>query len=76
MPLNLLILGGTSEASALATRLAGDGRYAATLALAGRTESPSRAPIPMRMGGFGGADGLAHYLHETCLLYTSPSPRD
>ncbi len=65
MPLNLLILGGTSEASALAERLAGDTRYAATLSLAGRTEAPRRAPIPMRVGGYGGADGLAQYLRET-----------
>jgi precorrin-6A/cobalt-precorrin-6A reductase len=65
MPLNILILGGTSEASALAERLAGDARYAATLSLAGRTAAPQRAKIPMRVGGFGGADGLAQHLRDT-----------
>lgn len=62
MPLNILILGGTSEASALAGRLAGDARYSATLSLAGRTVSPRLPAIPTRSGGFGGADGLAAYL--------------
>jgi precorrin-6A/cobalt-precorrin-6A reductase len=67
MPLTLLILGGTSEASALAERLAGDTRYAPTLSLAGRTAQPRRVPIPMREGGFGGADGLAHYLNDNAV---------
>jgi len=33
-----------------------------TLSLAGRTASPARQPIPVRIGGFGGAAGLADYL--------------
>ena len=56
------MLGGTSEATALAGRLSGDPRFAATLSLAGRTQSPRLGPIPTRIGGFGGADGLASYL--------------
>jgi precorrin-6A/cobalt-precorrin-6A reductase len=34
----------------------------ATLSLAGATASPAPAPIPQRIGGFGGASGLAAYL--------------
>jgi precorrin-6A/cobalt-precorrin-6A reductase len=65
MRLKLLILGGTSEAGALAERLAGDTRFDAMLSLAGRTAAPRRAPIPMRVGGFGGAEGLARHLGQT-----------
>jgi len=32
------------------------------LSLAGRTASPARQPVPVRIGGFGGASGLADYL--------------
>jgi precorrin-6A/cobalt-precorrin-6A reductase len=60
--LRLLILGGTSEASALARLLADDARFAAVLSLAGRTAAPPPSPIPRRIGGFGGADGLAAWL--------------
>lgn len=66
----ILLLGGTSEASALAKRLAA--RLAAhiadhagldvVLSLAGRTEHPAPQPVPVRVGGFGGAAGLADYL--------------
>lgn len=62
--MRVLILGGTTEASALARILGGDPRFAATLSLAGRTTSPAAQPIETRSGGFGGADGLAHFIHE------------
>ncbi len=58
----ILILGGTTEARQLAGLLAGDPRYDATLSLAGRTAEPKALPLPVRSGGFGGADGLADYL--------------
>jgi precorrin-6A/cobalt-precorrin-6A reductase len=58
----LLILGGTSEASALARRIADVADAAAFLSLAGATSNPAPAPIPQRTGGFGGAEGLAAYL--------------
>jgi precorrin-6A/cobalt-precorrin-6A reductase len=61
-PMRILILGGTSEASALARRLAGDERFAATLSLAGRTSRPMPQPLATRIGGFGGAQGLAQWL--------------
>ncbi len=60
--LRVLILGGTSEGSALARLLAGDARFAAVLSLAGRTATPAPSPIPRRIGGFGGADGLTAFL--------------
>ncbi|MBV9785560.1 MAG: cobalt-precorrin-6A reductase [Acidisphaera sp.] len=60
--MKLLILGGTAEAVRLARCLAGDARFEATISLAGRTSRPAVQPLPTRIGGFGGADGLAHYL--------------
>jgi precorrin-6A/cobalt-precorrin-6A reductase len=62
--MRVLILGGTSEASALAQLLAGDSRFDATLSLAGRTVAPKPQPIATRIGGFGGADGLAAFLEQ------------
>jgi len=62
--MRVLILGGTTEASALARLLAGDARFEATLSLAGRTSEPKPQPIATRIGGFGGIDGLADFLHE------------
>jgi precorrin-6A/cobalt-precorrin-6A reductase len=61
-PLRVLILGGTAEASALARRLSGEAWVAPVLSFAGRTASPVLPPIPSRIGGFGGANGLAAYL--------------
>jgi precorrin-6A/cobalt-precorrin-6A reductase len=60
--LSLLILGGTSEASSLARRLANEPGVAPLLSLAGATAKPAPAPIPQRVGGFGGAEGLAAFL--------------
>jgi precorrin-6A/cobalt-precorrin-6A reductase len=62
--LRVLILGGTTEASALARQLAGDARFEATLSLAGRTSAPKAQPIATRIGGFGGADGLGQFLSD------------
>jgi precorrin-6A/cobalt-precorrin-6A reductase len=63
---NILILGGTTEASRLAALLAKNGladRGArAVLSYAGRTEQPRAQPVPVRVGGFGGVAGLADYL--------------
>jgi precorrin-6A/cobalt-precorrin-6A reductase len=58
----ILILGGTAEARQLAGRLAGRAGLDITLSLAGRTATPAAQPVPIRVGGFGGADGLAKYL--------------
>lgn len=62
--MRVLVLGGTTEASALARRLAGDPRFDATLSLAGRTANPRPQPLATRIGGFGGVEGLAHWLRE------------
>jgi precorrin-6A/cobalt-precorrin-6A reductase len=58
----VLILGGTTEARHLAERLAQRAGLEVTLSLAGRTASPVPHPVPIRIGGFGGADGLAGHL--------------
>ena len=58
----ILILGGTTEARLLAERLAARRDLAVTLSLAGRTANPLVQPVPVRSGGFGGAEGLAAYL--------------
>ncbi len=60
--MRILILGGTSEASALAKLIANDKRFQPTLSLAGRTASPATPPIPYRVGGFGGWEGLAAWI--------------
>jgi precorrin-6A/cobalt-precorrin-6A reductase len=57
-----MILGGTSEASALARRLAAEADVDALLSLAGATAHPAPAPIPQRIGGFGGVEGLIAFL--------------
>jgi precorrin-6A/cobalt-precorrin-6A reductase len=62
MPIRILVLGGSSEASALARLLAARPDVEATLSLAGRTARPAREPIAMRSGGFGGVEGLIDYL--------------
>src|SRR5712692_9425991 len=65
-PCRVLLLGGTGEAALLARLIAerfGD-RVALTNSLAGRTEQPMPLPGDVRIGGFGGIDGLAAYLHE------------
>ncbi|RMB35841.1 precorrin-6A reductase [Sphingomonas sp. PP-F2F-G114-C0414] len=65
---SILILGGTTEASALASALAERG-IAAVLSYAGRVANPKPQPVPVRIGGFGGVDGLATYLRETGITH-------
>jgi precorrin-6A/cobalt-precorrin-6A reductase len=55
----VLILGGTSEARRLAGMLPG---LAVISSLAGRTTAPLLPGGEVRVGGFGGVDGLADYL--------------
>ncbi len=59
---NLLLLGGTGEALRLARELHGHGRLRCISSLAGRTEVPEPPPGELRIGGFGGIDGLTDYL--------------
>jgi len=65
---NLLILGGTTEATALCNRLAALG-VRGILSLAGRVARPKRQSLPMRVGGFGGVAGLRDYLHATGITH-------
>ncbi|QUH04435.1 cobalt-precorrin-6A reductase [Saccharopolyspora erythraea] len=60
----VLVLGGTGEARGLAERLSADGRLHVTYSLAGRVREP-RTPVgEVRVGGFGGPDGLADWLRR------------
>ena len=63
----VLILGGTTEASALARALDGDDRFAATLSLAGVTRKPLLPALPTRIGGFGGTEGLRRWLQDALI---------
>jgi precorrin-6A/cobalt-precorrin-6A reductase len=58
----ILILGGTAEARQLAERLSARSDLDVMLSLAGRTARPASQPVPVRIGGFGGFEGLAAYL--------------
>lgn len=58
----ILVLGGTADARHLAGKLAD--RFDVILSLAGRTENPVAQGVPVRIGGFGGVQGLATYLIE------------
>ncbi|AZO13189.1 MULTISPECIES: cobalt-precorrin-6A reductase [unclassified Mesorhizobium] len=60
----ILILGGTTEARQLAGKLVRREDFSVTLSLAGRTESPVAQGVPVRVGGFGGAEGMAAYLGQ------------
>jgi len=59
---HILILGGTTEARRLAERLVERADVAVTVSLAGRTRAPATHAVPVRIGGFGGAEGLGQYL--------------
>lgn len=60
--MNVLVLGGTAEARALATALVGRAGTHVTTSLAGRVAAPAPLPGEVRVGGFGGVDGLARWL--------------
>jgi precorrin-6A/cobalt-precorrin-6A reductase len=60
----ILILGGTIEARHLAERLAKRPELKVTVSLAGRTSAPVAHAVPVRLGGFGGAEGLAAFLRS------------
>lgn len=64
----LLILGGTTEATALARAVSNAG-ICAVFSLAGRVARPARQPLPRRIGGFGGIDGLKQYLHDAGITH-------
>lgn len=63
-PATVLILGGTSEARELASRLAGVVGIRVVSSLAGRVKDPALPAGEVRIGGFGGPAGLANWLRE------------
>jgi precorrin-6A/cobalt-precorrin-6A reductase len=58
-----LILGGTGDANQLADALA-RAKLDAIYSYAGRTKIPLPHELPTRIGGFGGADGLASFIRQ------------
>ena len=62
-PRHLLILGGTAEAAALAEAVVQRAPgWRVTSSLAGRTSAPVPIAGDVRIGGFGGVEGLVRYL--------------
>ncbi|MET7352282.1 cobalt-precorrin-6A reductase [Streptomyces mirabilis] len=61
---HVLVLGGTTEARRLAAELAARPGVRVTTSLAGRVSRPGALDGDVRVGGFGGADGLARWLRE------------
>lgn len=61
---SILILGGTGEGIALADALQQLPGLRVISSLAGRVANPKLPPGEVRIGGFGGADGLAAYLRD------------
>ncbi|MGY1804837.1 cobalt-precorrin-6A reductase [Blastococcus sp. SYSU D00922] len=59
----VLLLGGTGEARRLAEALAAEGVDVLS-SLAGRTADPVLPPGEVRIGGFGGTEGLAAWLRD------------
>lgn len=64
MPSHVLILGGTAEARELAAVLAAREDVRVTTSLAGRVTRPGAVDGEVRVGGFGGAEGLAAWLRQ------------
>ncbi|MDI3417758.1 cobalt-precorrin-6A reductase [Streptomyces luteolus] len=62
--MHVLILGGTTEARRLAELLHGTPGLTVTSSLAGRVASPRLPPGEVRVGGFGGTEGLTAWLRE------------
>ncbi|UZJ30549.1 cobalt-precorrin-6A reductase [Streptomyces endophytica] len=63
-PRHVLILGGTTEARRLAATLAAEPALRVTSSLAGRVAAPRLPDGEVRIGGFGGPEGLARWLRE------------
>ena len=60
--MTILLLGGTAEARALAARL--NPGIDIVSSLAGRVSDPALPVGPVRIGGFGGVDGLRNWLRD------------
>ena len=66
--MRVLLLGGTTEATALAHAFAAAG-IDAVFSYAGRTTTPVEQPLHTRLGGYGGVSGLAHYLTNAAITH-------
>jgi precorrin-6A/cobalt-precorrin-6A reductase len=73
MPTRVLVLGGTSEARALAALLVTDG-VDVTSSLAGRVTEPRLPTGPVRIGGFGGVEGLRAALADYDVVVDATHP--
>jgi precorrin-6A/cobalt-precorrin-6A reductase len=60
----VLLLGGSTEASALARELGARPGIDLTVSYAGRTRERTATPGAIRVGGFGGIDGMVDYLRD------------
>ncbi len=60
----VLLLGGTAEARKVADELALLPGLSPIASLAGATRTPEQYAVPVRRGGFGGADGLRNWLRR------------
>jgi precorrin-6A/cobalt-precorrin-6A reductase len=69
----VLVLGGTGEARRLAERLVDEGVDVLS-SLAGRVADPVLPPGEVRVGGFGGAEGLAAALDGVAVLVDATHP--
>ncbi|MBL4892157.1 MAG: cobalt-precorrin-6A reductase [Rhizobiaceae bacterium] len=67
MPRSILILGGTHEALKIAELLCNVDGFRIITSLAGRVKNPKTPAGELRLGGFGGVDGLAEYLKNEAI---------
>jgi precorrin-6A/cobalt-precorrin-6A reductase len=76
VPRNVLVLGGTAEARRLAAVLHRNPALAVTSSLAGRVAVPELPCGEVRIGGFGGTDGLLAWLrgHRTDAVVDATHP--
>jgi precorrin-6A/cobalt-precorrin-6A reductase len=72
--MRVLILGGTGEARLLAARLDPVPGVQVVSSLAGRVRNPALPVGEVRIGGFGGADGLAAALADVDVLVDATHP--
>lgn len=73
MSMRVLLLGGTAEARGLAARLVDHG-IEVTSSLAGRVVDPRMPVGPVRIGGFGGVEGLRNALAEYDVVVDATHP--
>ncbi|WP_416567156.1 cobalt-precorrin-6A reductase [Nocardia testacea] len=74
--MRILLLGGTGEARELARLLTGEREHEIVSSLAGRVSEPIRPAGEVRIGGFGGVDGLRAWLvdHRIELVVDATHP--